>query len=106
MSYNIAVVNLDGFVASIPVNTSVSSVNKRVTNFVVAVNHYAKEESNRKTSFFEVEAWGSLGDNCINHLKKGSKVTILGDLRQEQWKDPNHQNKSRVKIIAKTVRFD
>ena len=78
-----------------------------VCNFAVASHHmYRKEEEQqRETSFFDVEVWAKLGENCAKHLKKGRGVRIVGRLKQDRWKNGEGQPRSRIKIVAEHVEF-
>ena len=53
-----------------------------VTNFSVAVNDsYVKDgEKVERTIWVRVAAWGKLGENCNQFLKKGRKVLVEGRL--------------------------
>lgn len=80
-----------------------------MANFTVAVNHTSNNQEGKdkeEVSFFEVEAWEKLGENCVEFLRKGSKVTVMGNLKQNRWKTSEGENKSKFRVIASTVRFD
>lgn len=105
---NLSYIILDGNLTSDPEEKTITG-GKTIASFTVAVNHSqnnpdAKEKDD--VSFFEVEAWEKLGENCVEYLKKGSKVTVMGNLKQNRWKTADGENKSKVKVTASTVRFD
>ncbi|TGL85544.1 single-stranded DNA-binding protein [Leptospira congkakensis] len=105
---NLSYIILDGNLTADPEERNVGG-GKSLAIFTVAVNHTAgNQESKDKedVSFFEVEAWEKLGENCVEYLKKGSKVTIMGNLKQNRWKSPEGENRSKFKVTASTVRFD
>ncbi|MDZ4724707.1 MAG: single-stranded DNA-binding protein [Leptospira sp.] len=105
---NLSYIILDGNLTHDP-ELKNTSLGKSVTNFTVAVNHsagYTDDKEAEDVSFFEVEAWEKMGENCSEYLKKGSKVTVMGNLKQSRWKTNEGENKSRVKVIATSVRFD
>lgn len=77
--------------------------NQKVTQFVIAVNHGRKEDM---VSYFPIEVWGKNAENCKKYLRKGSKITVIGTLRQDRWTDDKGQIHSRIKIIADQIRFD
>jgi single-strand DNA-binding protein len=78
-----------------------------VCNFAVGSHHlYKKEDEQRKeTSFFDVEVWSRLGENCAEYLRKGRGVRVVGRLKQDRWKDGEGRPRSRVKIVAEHVEF-
>ncbi len=78
-----------------------------VCNFSVGSHHlYKKENEQRKeTSFFDVEVWSRLAENCSEYLRKGRGVRVVGRLKQDRWKDGEGRPRSRVKIVAEHVEF-
>ncbi len=57
--------------------------NSSVTNFTVAVNEHWKDtegEHQERTLWYNISAWGKLGENCTKHLHKGRKVYVEGQL--------------------------
>ncbi len=103
---NLAQVILDGNLTADP-ETRKTPTDKTVTNFRVAANHeWGSKNGNKVVSYFSVECWEKLAENCNQYLHKGSRVTVQGELREDRWTDPQGQNHSRTKIIARSVRFD
>lgn len=105
---NLAIVILDGNLVQDPESKTVAG-GKTVTTFSVATNHeYRKREKDEKpfVSFFYIECWDRLAENCAQYLSKGNRVTVEGSLRQDRWTDDTGKNHSRVKIVARSVRFD
>ena len=78
-----------------------------VCNFSMGSHHlYRKDEEQRKeTSFFDVEVWAKLGENCAEYLRKGRGVRVVGRLKQDRWKNGEGQPRSKVKIVAEHVEF-
>lgn len=78
-----------------------------VCNFAMGSHHlFKKEDEQRKeTSFFDVEVWSRLGENCAEYLRKGRGVRVVGRLKQDRWKDGEGRPRSRVKIVAEHVEF-
>lgn len=104
---NIAYVFADGNLTSDPERKTTPN-GKSLATFSIAVNHYTSKDGDRdsEVSYFDVEAWDKLGENCGEYLKKGSKVTVIGVLRQDRWKSSEGTGRSKVKIMAQQVRFD
>lgn len=73
----------------------------------LAVSSSSKDQDgNYKTNFFDVEVFGKAAENCIRYLRKGKKVLITGELRDERWTDPkNNQQRRFLKIRAYKVEF-
>jgi single-strand DNA-binding protein len=78
-----------------------------IANFGVAVNRrWQNRQTNEweeATSFFDVVAWGSLGENCAQSLTRGSRVVVSGRLDQRSWENQEHEKRSKVEIVADEV---
>ena len=57
------------------------------------------DEWEEETSYFDVVAWSELAKNSGITLKKGTRVIIVGRLKQETWQDKNTGDK-RSKVIV------
>ena len=73
----------------------------------IATNRYYKHDDNyeQEVSYFDIKAFGNLADVCLQHLKKGRGIRVIGRLKQERWVDKLYRNKSRVLIIAENIEF-
>ncbi len=78
-----------------------------VCAFSVASNRYFRQddETQNEVSFFNVETWGTLAEVCVEHLRKGRGVRIVGRLKQDRWADQEGKNHERIKIVAEHVEF-
>ena len=75
---------------------------KKVASFSVAVDRHWKSadgETKEATDWFNVEAWGRLGEICQEYLQKGRLVYIEGALRTDQYE---HEGEKRywTKVVA------
>ena len=72
-----------------------------VVSFSVAVDRMWKSrdgESRKETDWFNVEAWGKLGQICQKFLGKGRLVFIEGRLLTTRW-----ENEGEVRYFTKVV---
>jgi single-strand DNA-binding protein len=78
-----------------------------ICSFSVATNRFFKgtTEIEKEVSFFDVEAWGTLGESCKNLGKKGRGVRITGRLKQERWDSTDGSRRSKVVIVAEHVEW-
>lgn len=78
-----------------------------VCAFSVASNRWYKQDDQleKEVSFFDVEAWSKLAQNCAENLKKGRGVRVVGRLKQDRWNDDSGKPRSKVKIVAEHVEF-
>ncbi len=103
---NLSLAILDGNLTADPDSRELSS-GKQVTTFTLAMNHeWGSKEGNKQVSYIQVEAWEKLAENCGKFLRKGNRVTVTGSIREDRWKDESGSPRSRVKVIAQSVRFD
>jgi single-strand DNA-binding protein len=63
------------------------------------VNNEWKED----TSFFNVVAWGQLGENAASSLTKGTRVVASGRLEQRSYEAQGGEKKSVVEIVADEI---
>lgn len=75
--------------------------NDKGCKIAVAVNERIKknDEWTDYANFIDVVAWGSLGEQVMKQLSKGSPVGIQGKLRQERWEKDGNKH-SRVSVVA------
>jgi single-strand DNA-binding protein len=78
-----------------------------VCTFSLASNRFYKQDSGleKEVSFFDVETWSKLAENCYNLGHKGRGVRVVGRLKQERWSGPDGKPRSRVTIVAEHVEF-
>jgi|SRR6185503_12342923 len=76
-------------------------------NLSIANNRVYTSKAGEKVeevSFFDVEVWGAVAENCGKYLTKGSGVIIEGRLKQDRW-EKDGQQRSRVRISATNIHF-
>jgi single-strand DNA-binding protein len=80
---------------------------RQVCNFSLASNRYYKQDNSfeQEVSFFDVETWGKLAENCHNMGHKGRGVRIVGRLKQDRWSGTDGKTHTRVAIVAEHVEF-
>ena len=79
---------------------------KKVTHFSLAVSERWKSgnESKERTEWFNIEAWGRLGEVCQEYLKKGGLVYIEGRLRTDKYEEKG-ETRYFTKVVAQMVQF-
>lgn len=58
-----------------------------------------------QTTFVDVVAWGRQGEVCAQRLAKGSPILLEGRLQLDHWETEAGQKRSRLKVVAETIRF-
>jgi single-strand DNA-binding protein len=78
-----------------------------VCSFTLASNRFFKQDSGleKEVSFFDVETWAKLAENCYNIGHKGRGVRVVGRLKQDRWNGSDGKAHSKVTIVAEHVEF-
>ena len=76
----------------------------------IASNRFYKQDSKAPTfekevSFFDVESWARLAENCYMKGRKGRGVRVVGRLKEDRWNAADGKTHSRVSIVAEHVEF-
>lgn len=80
--------------------------NITVASFNVAVNRrFVKEGEERQADFFNIIAWGKLGEFCSKYFKKGQQVAIIGRLQTRNWEDEQGQKHYVTEVLAEEAYF-
>jgi single-strand DNA-binding protein len=78
-----------------------------MTKFGLAVNRrWQNKQTNEweeQVSFFNVVAWGEMGENASESLQKGSRVIVTGRLDQRSWETEDNEKRSVVEIVADEI---
>ena len=67
-----------------------------ICEFAIAQNYFRGKE--KAVNFFNCTAFGKTAEFLSQYATKGSKLAIIGELRQETW-EREGKKESRVKII-------
>jgi single-strand DNA-binding protein len=63
------------------------------------------EEWVDKTNYVTVDVYGAQAQACAQHLRKGSRVFVEGELDWRQWDDQHGNHREAVTVKARTVLF-
>jgi single-strand DNA-binding protein len=82
-----------------------TSGGRGVASFGVAVNrrYQVNGEWQEQTSFFNVVAWGTLGENAAGSLNKGNRILVYGRLEQRTWETQEGEKRSVVEVVADEI---
>lgn len=73
----------------------------------MAINRsWTDKQTNEKkevTSWFNVVAWGQLGENAAASLTKGSRAIVTGRLEQRTYETQTGEKRERIEIVADEV---
>jgi single-strand DNA-binding protein len=76
-----------------------------VASFGLACNRRYQQngEWKEQTSFFNIVAWGQLGENAAQSLAKGARIIVSGRLDQRSYETKDGESKSSVEIVADEI---
>ena len=78
---------------------------RAIANFGLAVSRrwQVNNEWQEQTSFFNVVAWGQLGENVAASLEKGARCIVTGRLEQRSYEAQGGEKKNIVEIVADEI---
>ena len=77
-----------------------------ICRFSIAVSrNYNGPDGERKTDFFNVTAWRSLGETIARYAHKGNKLAVTGSIELRSYEDSQGVKRTAVDIIAQDVEF-
>lgn len=76
-----------------------------VATIGVAVNRRYQQngEWTEEVSFFNVTAWGTLGENAATCLRKGARIVVTGRLQQRAYETQEGEKRNAIEIIADDI---
>ena len=98
-------VQLIGYLGRDP-ETRFTATGRKVCKFTMAVTRHWRAgddgEEKEATDWFNVEAWGRLGEVCQQYLTKGRLVYIEGRLRTDKYE---HEGQTRyfTNVVARVM---
>ena len=75
-----------------------------VARFSVAVDR-RPVNGESKTDFIPVVAWRETAEFVEKYFRKGSLISIVGELHQESYTDKDGNKRNRFEVVASTIRF-
>ena len=79
-----------------------------VANFSLATDRSYKDrngETQKKTEWHKIVAWGKLAEIIQKYVKKGSLIYIEGRIETREWQDKEGQKRTSFEIVASNFRM-
>ena len=90
-----------------PETRYIPQTDRAVTNFSLATNERTfnpnTNESDIRTEWHRIVAWGKLAEFCEKYLTKGKQILVEGRLRTEKWQDRDGNQRYTTKINAQSI---
>lgn len=81
------------------------SSNTAFARFSIAVDRKFKKEGEPDADFFNCVAFGKLAETFEKHVKKGTKVVVTGEIRNENYTNKEGVKTYGVKIYVNEMEF-
>jgi len=79
---------------------------KNVASFTLAVpRRFAQKDAQITADYFNMSAWGKLGDFVSKYFRKGQQVLVSGRLENRTWNDNEGNKKYATDVILEEVYF-
>ncbi len=99
-------IQLIGYLGKDP-ETRFTPKGSKVCQFTMAVGRHwrsSEGESKEVTDWFNIEAWGKLGEICQNYLGKGRLVYIEGRLQTDRYEQEG-ETRYFTKVVAQQMQM-
>lgn len=63
----------------------------------------ATNERVERTCYVDVNAWNQQADFCQQYLSKGSSILVEGRLSYDEWRTPQGETRSRLRVQADRI---
>ena len=82
-----------------------TATGRAVASFSMGVGrrYQVNGEWQEQTSWFNVTAWGQLGENAAATLVKGSRVVVAGRLEQREYTSREGEKRTAIDVVADDI---
>lgn len=80
-----------------------TNTGKKVASFSVATSEGKDANGQELVQYFDVSAWDRLAEIVENYVKKGTRVAIVGSLRNRTWDGPDGTKRKATDINAREL---
>ena len=76
-----------------------------VVSFSVAINRRVAKNAEQKADFINCRAWRERAEFISRYFHKGSSISIVGTLQQNNWTDQQGAKRSTYEVVVDEVSF-
>lgn len=77
----------------------------QVVSFSVAINRRVAKNAEQKADFINCRAWRERAEFVSRYFHKGSSISIVGTLQQNNWTDQQGAKHSTYEVVVDEVAF-
>ena len=81
------------------------STNMAVARFSIAVDRRFKREGDPEADFFNCTAFGKQGEFVEKYLRKGTKILMEGEVRNDNYTDKDGRKVYGFNFVANSIEF-
>ncbi|MGN1163164.1 MAG: single-stranded DNA-binding protein [Candidatus Ornithospirochaeta sp.] len=100
---------LEGTIVQDPEVAATSiSTKARLIKFTLANDRYWRDRTGvmqQDTLFIPIKCWGELGERCLERIKKGMAVRILGRLRMCKWETKKGEKRTSMEVVCTHLEY-
>ncbi len=99
---------IEGVLVEDPKEIDIAESTARLAKFRVVNDRYYRDSAGVKaveTAFMSVQCWNLMADRCLEKMRKGMSVRVVGRLRQARWVSAAGESRSSIEIVADHVDF-
>jgi single-strand DNA-binding protein len=83
----------------------IETANATMCKFTLACDSGYVKDGERETDFITFIAWRKTAENCLKYLKKGSKVAVVGVVKNRNYDAPDGSKKYITEVRTEEVEF-
>ena len=83
----------------------VTTTNKSVVNFRIAVDRAYSKGDNKQTDFITIVAWENTADFIYKYFHKGDMIALRGEIQTRNYEDKDGNKRTAFEVIAREVSF-
>ena len=76
-----------------------------VVSFSVAINRRVAKNAEQKADFINCRAWRERAEFLARYFHKGSSISIVGTLQQNNWTDQQGVKRTSYEVVADEINF-
>ena len=83
----------------------IETANATMCKFTVACDTGYIKDGERETEFITFIAWRKTAENCLKYLKKGSKVSVVGIVRNRSYDTQDGSKRYVTEVTVEEIEF-
>lgn len=82
-----------------------TSNNNAVVEFTIATNRPVTRDGEKQADFINCTVFGTQAENLQKYQGKGSLIAVDGEIRVDQWKNEQGENRYKTYVLVSKVEY-